>query len=138
VDGDLARALRIDRTATVADRRVDITTVGARTGQPRRIEIWLYRASDRLYLTGRPGPRGWYANLLANPCFTLHLKGKVRADLPARAVAVTDEAERGRVFAELIDDINGSDAIPHPDPLPTVADWLAGSPLVEVQLLEQR
>lgn len=136
MDESVARALRIDRNSTVDDRRVDISTTGARTGRPRRIEIWLYRAADRLYLTGRPGSRAWYANLLAHPRFTLHLKGGVVADLPALAVPVTHEAERRRIFAELLDDINASDAIPHPDPQPTVEDWLAGSPLVEIQLVD--
>jgi deazaflavin-dependent oxidoreductase (nitroreductase family) len=136
MDEHITRALRIDRSSTVADRRVDITTTGARTGRPRRVEIWLYRAAGQLYLTGRPGPRAWYANLLSQPRFTLHLKGKVTADLPARAVAVTGEAERRRIFTELLGDINGSDAIPHPNPRPTVEDWLAGSPLVEIHLVD--
>jgi hypothetical protein len=82
MDEHIARALRIERSSTVADRRVDITTTGARIGKPRR------------------------------------------------------EAQRRRVFTELLGDINASDAIPHPAPQPTVEDWLAGSPLVEIHLVD--
>ncbi|MFB7495823.1 nitroreductase family deazaflavin-dependent oxidoreductase [Streptomyces sp. NPDC056161] len=134
---EVEHALRIDRNTTVVDRRVDITTIGARSGKPRRIEIWFYRAGDRLYLSGRPGPRSWYANLLANPEFTLHLKGEVRADLPARAVPITDRAERRRVFTRLIDDIVHSPAVPAPDPPLVVDDWVAGSPLAEIRFIEE-
>jgi hypothetical protein len=31
---------------------VEITTTGRRTGQPRRIETWRYRADGRYWLTG--------------------------------------------------------------------------------------
>ena len=67
------------------DRTVDITTKGRRTGKPRRKEIWFHNVDGRLYLTGTPGRRDWYANLLAHPEFTFHLKRSVRADLPAKA-----------------------------------------------------
>jgi hypothetical protein len=45
-------------------------------------------------ISGMPGKRGWYANLLADPQFTFHLKSGVQADLSARARPITDEAER--------------------------------------------
>ena len=48
------------------DRTVDITTTGARSGQPQRIEIWTWIADDRVYLTGSPGRRAWYANAPAD------------------------------------------------------------------------
>ena len=49
------------------DRTIDITTTGRNTGQPRRKEIWFHNIEGRLYITGTPGSRDWYANLAANP-----------------------------------------------------------------------
>jgi deazaflavin-dependent oxidoreductase (nitroreductase family) len=109
---DIVEALRRDRT-------IDITTTGAKTGRPHRIETWAWLDGDTLYLTGSPGRRDWYANLLATPDLTLHLKRDVVADVPARARPIVDEAERRSIFERL---------------RPAQADaWTAGSPLVEVE-----
>src|SRR4051812_27381293 len=71
-------------TALAQDRVIDITTIGRKTGEPRRIEIWFHRLDGRYYITGTPGrPRDWYANLVAQPGFTFHLKESATADLPA-------------------------------------------------------
>jgi len=80
---------------------IDITTTGRRTGQPRRIEIVFHNIDGHLYISGTPNPRrtrDWLRNLEADPRMTVHLKGTVRADLPATARVVTDPAERQRVF----------------------------------------
>ena len=37
------------------DRVIDITTIGRKTGEPRRIEIWFHRIDGRYYITGTPG-----------------------------------------------------------------------------------
>lgn len=81
------------------DGTIDITTTGARSGLPRRSEIWFLHLDGRTFITGTSGPRHWYANLLAHPELVFHLKESVRADLPARATPVTDEATRRWVFA---------------------------------------
>jgi hypothetical protein len=74
---------------------IDITTLGRQTGKPRRIEIVFHNIEGRIYISGMPGfPRGWLANLEANPHFTFHLKRAVRADLAATARIIRDEAER--------------------------------------------
>ncbi len=86
--------------ALASDGVVDITTRGARSGLPRRIEIWFLHLDGRTFLTGTPGPRGWYANLLAHDRLTFHLKESVAADLPARAVPVLDEPTRRWVFTQ--------------------------------------
>ncbi|MGL6280589.1 MAG: nitroreductase/quinone reductase family protein [Gaiella sp.] len=86
--------------ALARDGTVDITTTGARSGQPRRLEIWYLQLCGRTFITGTPGPRGWYANLLAHDRLTFHLKESVRADLPARAVPVLDEPTRRWVFTQ--------------------------------------
>jgi deazaflavin-dependent oxidoreductase (nitroreductase family) len=75
---------------------VNITTIGRFSGEPRRIEIWMYAIDGRYVITGTPGPRDWYANLLANPSMTLHLPGGL--DLPAVAAPVFDEEFRRNVF----------------------------------------
>jgi hypothetical protein len=84
---DVRRAVEITPAAGTRERIVDITTRGRRTGRPRRIEIFFYRAAGRTYLCSGAGggATGWHANLLADPRFTFHLKNGVRADLPARA-----------------------------------------------------
>ena len=128
------RALAIDRSSPAIDRTVDITTIGRRSGRPRRIEIWFHRVGGKLYLSSPPARRGWYANLRANPAFTFHLKNSVVADLPATAKPVTDEAERRRILTEIVDDLN-QPSNPGRISQPTnVDDWMAGSPLLEVSL----
>lgn len=74
---------------------IDMTTQGRQTGKPRRIEIAFHDIDGKTYISGMPGfPRGWLANLQADPHFTFHLKGAVEADLAATARIITEEAER--------------------------------------------
>jgi len=81
---------------------IDITTTGRQSGQPRRIEIVYHPIEGGIYISGMPGfPRGWLANLDANPHFTFHLKGPVKADLPATARIIRDEAERRKYLAPI-------------------------------------
>lgn len=136
MDEAVRRALAIDESSPARDRTVDITTVGRRSGRPRRIEIWFYRADGKVYLSSMPAKRGWYANLKANPAFTFHLKNAVVADLAATARPVTDEAERRRIFAHFVDDLN-QPGNPGRIAQPThVEDWVAGSPLMEISFGE--
>jgi deazaflavin-dependent oxidoreductase (nitroreductase family) len=80
---------------------IDITTVGRQSGQPRRLEIVFHNIDGKIYISGTPSPkrRSWLGNLEAHPKFTVHLKGAVRADLPAKARIIDDEPERRRVLA---------------------------------------
>ena len=122
MDNEAAKAL-------ASDRVIDITTTGRQTGQPRRIEIWFHRLGGKYYITGTPGrPRSWYANLVAHPAFTFHLKESATADLPATARPVTDPAEREKVLAAILAALPGFADTPGQEP----ADWVARSPLVEV------
>lgn len=109
--------------ALAQDKTIDITTTGARTGMPRRIEIWFYRLDGRIFITGSPGRRHWYANLLAHPDITFHLKQSARADLPARATPITDPARRRRILTRLFQNDSSAEEIER---------RVAGSPLVEV------
>ena len=131
----IRRALEIDHRSTARQRTIDITTIGARTGRPRRIEIWFYRVDGQLYLSGLPGRQSWPFNLRANPRFTLHLKNGVHADLHAEATEVIDEHERRRIFTDFVTDFNQ----PH-DPArigrrTSIEEWVIGqSPLFAVKI----
>lgn len=123
------------RQALATDRIIDITTTGRQTGQPRRLETWLYRASGTLYLTGRPGRRSWLANIAADPALTVHIKTSATADLPATGRVVGDEAERRAILTEILGELRarveatGGDTSPY-----DVEAWVARAPLVEVTL----
>jgi len=119
-------------TALAQDRVIDITTIGRKTGEPRRIEIWFHRLDDRYYITGTPGrARDWYANLVAHPRFTFHLKESAIADLPATARPITDLTERQQVLAGLLAPLGDFTSKPGQEP----EVWVASSPLVEVTLV---
>ena len=107
------------------DRTIDITTIGRTTGAKRRIEIWFFNIDGRIYITGSPGTRGWYANMLANPKITFHLKCTVRRNIPGRAYPVTDTKERRRVLLAIFDELDGDRDLDM---------WITRSPLVEVDL----
>ena len=113
------------RGALQSDRTIDITTTGRNSGQPRRIEIWQYRYDGRTFLSGSPGTRDWYANLVRNPEFTFHLKGSVKVDLPAVGRPITDEGERREVTRGILEELGRGTG--------NVEAWVAGSPLVEVE-----
>jgi hypothetical protein len=128
------RLLHLDRNSTADDRTIDITTAGAgaRTGRPHRQEIWFNRAFDTVYLTGRPGPRDWYANILTHPELTLHIRTPTPVDIHATGRAITNTRQRRCIFTTLIEDLLHSPNLPLEGPSPTIDDWVAGSPLVEV------
>lgn len=116
--------MNVEVSAALAhDRTIDITTTGRTSGQPRRIEIWFHNLGGDIYITGLPGMRSWYANLLAQPAFTFHLKGSLHADLAAHARAITDPSERRSVLTRILARLERSSEL---------ADWLARSPLVAV------
>ena len=89
------------RTALARGGTIDITTIGRKSGRPRRLEIVFHNIAGRIYISGTPSAtrRSWLANLAANPRFTFHLKGAVRADLPATARIIDKDDERRRVLA---------------------------------------
>jgi deazaflavin-dependent oxidoreductase (nitroreductase family) len=107
---------------------IDITTNGRRSGDPRRIELVFFHFDGRIYISGAPGRRAWLANLRSDPRLTFHLKRGVRADLPARARVITDEAER-RPILERICGIWKS--------LDRLEAFVARAPLIEVTFEDQ-
>jgi deazaflavin-dependent oxidoreductase (nitroreductase family) len=118
MDAENERALKTDGL-------IDITTIGKKTGKPHRLEIAFHNFDGALYITGTPGKRDWYANLLVRPEFTFHLKQSTQADIPARAIPITDEAERRRVLSKVVAKWDRRDQL---------EAFVQSSPLVEVQL----
>ena len=103
---------------------IDITTTGRRTARPRRIEIVFHNVGGRVYISGTPSRRrrSWLANLEAKPTFTFHLKGRVTANLSAKARIITDEAERRDVLVHVARNWGRTD----------VDNMVRYSPLIEV------
>ena len=117
------------------DRLVDIVTMGRKTGEPRKIEIWFHNIEGRIIICGKPrgerddgtpwSNRGWLANMRADPNFTFCLKESCEVDLPARAVEITNEDDRRRLMS-----------LPnmkwYHEQVEKVEDLVVGSPIVEV------
>jgi deazaflavin-dependent oxidoreductase (nitroreductase family) len=118
MDTAIERALKTDSL-------IDMTTTGRKTAHPHRIEIAFHNFDAVLYITGLPGKRDWYANLEANPQFTFHLKQSTQADIPARAIPITDEVERRRILAKVVEKWNRQGELDA---------FVQASPLVEVRL----
>ena len=114
------------KLALTQDQVIDITTTGRNSGEKHRIEIWFHNLDGRLFITGLPGKRSWYANLMAHPEFTFHIKQSAKADLPARATAITAGAQRREIMLAILTKL---------DRAQDLDAWVAGSPLVEVTLL---
>jgi deazaflavin-dependent oxidoreductase (nitroreductase family) len=134
MDDQVRAALAVDRSTSMEQRTIDITTTGRRSGDPRRIETVFYRVDDEVYLTGIPGdrPRAWLLNLAAEPHFTFHLKQGVTADLPATATVITDPAHRRRVLSPVVEDFNARNGSGSEWGEAVLDEWVAGSPLVRV------
>lgn len=124
---EIEQALKTDRT-------IDIETIGARSGRPRRIEIWFHNLDGRIVICGTPlaarkdGTRpekAWIGNLRANPDFLFLLKESVTAELPARATEVTDEDDRRQIM--------NAPGIGWYRQQVSVDELVAHSPIVEVQ-----
>jgi deazaflavin-dependent oxidoreductase (nitroreductase family) len=118
MNDDIARALEWDCT-------IDIITMRRKTGRPRRTEIWFHNIEGRLYITGTPGRRDWYANLLAHPEFTFCLKESVRAGFSVTARPIPDDAQHREIFAKIHRKLEATRDL---------EAWVVGSPLVEVTL----
>jgi deazaflavin-dependent oxidoreductase (nitroreductase family) len=104
---------------------IDITTRGRLSGKPRRLEIVFHNIDGRIYISGTPYPRKrrWLLNLEADPHMTFHLKGRTKADLPAVARVIEDEAERRAILLHVARNWGRTD----------VERMVEYSPLIEVQ-----
>lgn len=114
------------RTALDHNQIIDLTTTGRRSGQPRRIEIFLHNLDGRLVISGMPRPgrtRAWIHNVAADPRVTLHLKGPhVVADVAGTARVITDPAARRAILEGVARNWKRTD----------LDEMVAHSPLIEV------
>ena len=78
-----------------AIRTIDLTTIGCRSGVATRIEIWWFHVDGRFIITGTPGKRDWYANVLADPRVIVHT---AHSDIAGTATPISDSGFRNRVF----------------------------------------
>lgn len=106
----------------------DITTIGRKSGKPRRIEIFFHQFGGEYFLTGRPGRRRhWEANIKATPEFTLHLKRGVVADVAVVGEPEPDRAVRRAILLRALVESWGSD----PDRSEAAVDkWVEESPFI--------
>ena len=91
---------------------IDLTTTGRKTGEARRIEIYLHNLDGQLVISGMPNPdrtRAWIHNVDADAAVTIHLKADVVADVPGVARIVTDPAERAELLAGVARNWNRTD-----------------------------
>lgn len=116
------------RTALDHSQVIDITTTGRRTGEARRIEIYIHSLEGRLVISGMPlagRTRAWIHNLEANPALVIHLKGPFAvADVPATARVVTDPVERRELLEGVARNWGRTD----------LDEMVAHSPLIEVEV----
>ena len=81
----------------MADDYCYLTTIGRRTGSPRRIEIWYARERDTLYLLSGGGRRAdWVRNLEADASVTVELDGDTHAATARILDGDSDESQRAR------------------------------------------
>lgn len=114
------------RDALARSQVIDMTTIGRRSGEPRRIEIVYHVLGGRIYISGMPRAgktRAWIRNLEADPRLILHLKKDVAADLPGTARVIMDPTERREILAGIARAWNQD-----------LEAMVAHSPLIEVSL----
>ncbi|MBN1875057.1 MAG: nitroreductase family deazaflavin-dependent oxidoreductase [Anaerolineae bacterium] len=125
--------------ALCADRLIDIITIGAKSGLPRKMEIWFTNVGGRIIICGTPdaagtnGPRArrdWLANLRANPEFLFCLTESLVVQLPARAKIIVDPEDRRRLMT-------APETQWYRDQVDSVEDLVESSPIVEVFFVEE-
>jgi deazaflavin-dependent oxidoreductase (nitroreductase family) len=83
-------------------------TVGAKSGKARINPVVYVTDGDRLVVIASKGGADsnpdWYYNLLANPTVAVELGTE---QFQARATAVTEEPERSRLFAKMVEHRSG-------------------------------
>jgi deazaflavin-dependent oxidoreductase (nitroreductase family) len=83
-------------------------TTGAKSGQARVNPLVYVPDGDRIIIIaskgGAPSNPDWYYNLLANPLVTVEVGDE---QFQARATAVTEEPERSRLYAKMVDHRSG-------------------------------
>ena len=79
-------------------------TTGAKSGRPRTNPLVYFTDGDRIVViaskSGADSNPDWYYNLLANPTVTVELGDR---QFQAQATAVTEEPERSRLYAKMVE-----------------------------------
>ena len=116
------------------DRTIDIITTGAKSGLPRKIEIWFNNINGRIIICGTPSakggkgsyaPRDWLANLRVHPDFLFCLKESIQLELPATAVEIIDPQDRRYIMS-------APETKWYRDQVASIEDLVKESPIVEV------
>lgn len=122
------------KAALSKDRTIDIITIGAKSGLPRKIEIWFTNINGRIIICGTPSatgvkgsytPRDWLANLRAHPEFVFCLKESLQIELPAKAVEILDGEDRRYLMS-------APETKWYRDQVESVDELVDKSPIVEV------
>jgi deazaflavin-dependent oxidoreductase (nitroreductase family) len=83
-------------------------TIGAKSGQRRTNPLVYVLDRDRIVVIASKGGADsnpdWYYNLLANPAVTVEIGTE---QFRARATAVTEEPERSRLYAKMVEHRSG-------------------------------
>jgi deazaflavin-dependent oxidoreductase (nitroreductase family) len=91
-------------TAPVGKPLLLLTTTGAKSGKSHLNPVTFLRDGDQWVIiaskAGQPSNPDWYYNLLANPEVNIELGSGER--IKVKATQVTDEAERDRLYAEMV------------------------------------
>jgi F420H(2)-dependent quinone reductase len=88
---------------------IQLTTIGAKTGQPRTMPLVSLVDGEKIALIGsnfgrKPNP-GWYYNLKANPICSVHFNGRTGRYIARQ----TDGAEREKYWAMAVSYYKGYD-----------------------------
>ncbi|MBN1877990.1 MAG: nitroreductase family deazaflavin-dependent oxidoreductase [Anaerolineae bacterium] len=122
------------KDALSKDKLIDIITTGAKTGLPRKTEIWFTNIGGRIIICGTPaakggnGPRArrdWLANLSIHPEFIFCLKESLNVQLPARAVIIVDPEDRRRLMT-------APETQWYREQVDSIEDLVENSPIIEV------
>jgi len=118
---EIRKALRIDRI-------IDIITIGAKSGLPRKKEIGFTNVNRRIIICGARAPhspRDWFANLKTNSEFLFCLKQSLNVELHARAVLIVDPDDRRQLMS-------APETQWYRDQVDSIEELVEGSPIVEV------
>ena len=103
---------------------IDLTTIGRHSGSSRRVEIWWFHIDGRFIITGTPGPRDWYANILDNPRVIIHVGGE---DIDALAIPVLERSSRRSIMTDPTTSWYQTQA--------DLAELVASAPVIELDLV---
>jgi hypothetical protein len=104
-------------------RTIELTTIGRRSQEPHTLEIWWFHIDGRFIITGTPGRRDWYANILSDPGIVITTS---IGSFTATAVPIVDSGFRRTVFTERSSNWYSTQA--------ELDELIRTSPMVEIQL----